>query len=99
MQRDELPSGLARLPTGLEVLPHYGFADYERIVGRAPDLIVIPNLTAFAPGVVPGSERPVLQWIRAHAGPQTTTLAAEYQPPVPSITLVRSRSIPLKFGR
>jgi len=75
MSAMQLPSGIARLPSGLDVLPHYGFADYERIVGRAPDLIVIPNLTAFAPGFVPGSERPVLQWIRAHAGPQTTILS------------------------
>ena len=75
MSAMQLPFGIARLPAGLEVLPHYSFADYERIVGRAPDLIVIPNHTAFAPGFVPVSERPVLQWIRAHAAPQTTILS------------------------
>jgi transcriptional regulator GlxA family with amidase domain len=71
MSAMQLPSGIGRLPSGLDVLPHYGFADYERIVGRAPDLIVIPNHTAF----VLGSERQVLEWIRAHAGPRTTILS------------------------
>jgi AraC family transcriptional regulator, transcriptional activator FtrA len=67
----QLPAGIERLPVGLDVLPHYGFADYERIVGRDPDLVIIPNLTAFTPE----SERPILDWLRAHAGPQTTLLS------------------------
>lgn len=63
--------GVGQLPSGLEVLPHYGFADYDRLIGRDPDLIVIPYFTKF----VPGSEQPVRAWIRAHAGPQTTILS------------------------
>jgi transcriptional regulator GlxA family with amidase domain len=66
-----LPFGVGNLPSGLDILPHYGFADYEQAIGRDPDLIVIPYLTKF----VPGSERPILDWIRTHAGPRTTILS------------------------
>jgi putative intracellular protease/amidase len=67
----QLPFGIGRLPAGVEVLPHYGFADYARIVGRDPDLVVIPNLTGFTPQ----SERAILDWIRGHAGARTTILS------------------------
>jgi putative intracellular protease/amidase len=63
--------GVGQLPSGLDILPHYSYADYDRFIGRHPDLLVIPYLTKF----VPGSERPILDWIRAHAGPQTTILS------------------------
>jgi putative intracellular protease/amidase len=63
--------GVGQLPSGLEVLPHYGYADYDRLIGRDPDLIIIPYFTKF----VAGSEQPVLEWIRAHAGSQTTILS------------------------
>lgn len=66
-----LPFGVGGLPSGLDILPHYGYADYERVIGRDPDLIVVPYLTEFTPG----SERPILDWIRAHAGPRTTILS------------------------
>jgi AraC family transcriptional regulator, transcriptional activator FtrA len=66
-----LPFGIGNLPSGLDILPHYGFADYDRVVGSDPDLIVIPYLTDF----VPGKERTILDWIRTHAGPQTTILS------------------------
>jgi putative intracellular protease/amidase len=66
-----LPFGIGNLPSGLDILPHYGFADYDHIIGRDPDLIVIPYLTEF----VPGNEQPILDWIRAHAGPRTTILS------------------------
>jgi transcriptional regulator GlxA family with amidase domain len=63
--------GVGALPSGLDILPHYSFADYDRVIGRDPDLLVIPYLTKF----VPGSEQPILDWIRAHAGAQTTILS------------------------
>jgi putative intracellular protease/amidase len=66
-----LPFGVGGLPSGLDILPHYSYADYQRVVGRDPNLIVIPYMTEF----VPGSERPILDWIRSHAGPQTTILS------------------------
>jgi putative intracellular protease/amidase len=67
----QLPLGIGRLPTGLEILPHYGFADYDRIVGRDPDLIVIPFLTDFDPE----RDRATLNWIREHAGPRTVVMS------------------------
>jgi transcriptional regulator GlxA family with amidase domain len=63
--------GVGALPSGLDILPHYSYADYDRVIGDDPDLLVIPYLTKF----VPGSEQPILDWIRAHAGPQTTILS------------------------
>lgn len=66
-----LPVGVERLPAGLDMLPDYGFDEYERMVGRAPDLIVIPNMTF----LTLEHERAILAWIRAHAGPQTMLLS------------------------
>jgi hypothetical protein len=66
-----LPFGIGNLPSGLDILPDYGYAYYDRIIGRDPDLIVVPYLTEF----VPGNERQILDWLRAHAGPQTTMLS------------------------
>jgi putative intracellular protease/amidase len=62
--------GFGRVPAGLDILPHYGFAEYDRVVGHDPDLIVIP----FLPRFDPVTDRPILDWIRAHAGPRTTLL-------------------------
>jgi transcriptional regulator GlxA family with amidase domain len=58
-------------PTSLDFLPDLSYAEYERVVGAPPDLIVIPNFGAYT------AERDalVLDWIRAHNGPRTTILA------------------------
>jgi transcriptional regulator GlxA family with amidase domain len=53
------------------LLPDLSYADYERVVGVPPDLIVIPNFGEYT------AERDavVLDWIRTHNGPRTTILA------------------------
>ena len=56
--------------SGLDVVPHYSFAEYDALIGRAPDLIAIP----YFPRYTPERDAAVLDWIRAHAGPQTTLL-------------------------
>ncbi len=66
----ELP-GIGRVPAGLGLVPHLSFVDYDRLVGRAPDLLVVPNLTHFTPE----TERPLLNWMQAQRRPQTTLLS------------------------
>ncbi len=56
-------------PGTLDILPHYGFAEYAQAIGRAPDLIVVP----FIPDAGE-HERPLLAWIREHAGEHTIIL-------------------------
>jgi transcriptional regulator GlxA family with amidase domain len=57
-------------PTSLDFVPHYSFAEYDRIVGRAPDLIAVP----WFPNYTPERDAAVLEWIRQHAGPNTTLM-------------------------
>jgi AraC family transcriptional regulator, transcriptional activator FtrA len=56
---------------GLDVVPHYSFAEYDARVGRAPDLIAIP----YFPGYAPQRDAAVLDWVRTHRGPQTLILS------------------------
>jgi transcriptional regulator GlxA family with amidase domain len=56
---------------GLDFVPHYSFAEYNARIGQAPDLIAIP----YFPGYTPGRDAAVLDWIRAHRGPQTQVLS------------------------
>jgi putative intracellular protease/amidase len=58
-------------PSSLDFVPHLSFADYDAQVGRAPDLLAIPYFEAD-----PSSpdDAAVFDWIRAHAGPNTTIL-------------------------
>jgi transcriptional regulator GlxA family with amidase domain len=51
---------------GLDFFPDLGFEDYDRLVGRAPDLVVVPYLLAWR-----DQDAAVIPWIRAHVGPQT----------------------------
>lgn len=67
----ELPAGIGRVPAGLDLVPQLSFADYAQQVGQPPKLIVIPNLTHFTPE----GEQSILEWIRTHAGPETTLLS------------------------
>jgi transcriptional regulator GlxA family with amidase domain len=59
-----------RVASGLDIVPHYSFAEYDARFDRAPDLIVIP----YFPGYTPERDVAVLDWIRGHRGPQTIIL-------------------------
>lgn len=49
---------------GLDIMPHYSFAELDQLLGKDPDVIVIP--------FIKDPENPVIvQWIRDHAGPDT----------------------------
>ncbi|HLG69100.1 MAG TPA: DJ-1/PfpI family protein [Chloroflexota bacterium] len=55
----------------LDFVPQLSFAEYESKIGVAPDLIVIP----YFPGYSPERDSVVVDWIRAHFGPNTTILS------------------------
>ena len=59
------------LVRGVDVVPHYSFAEYDAAIGHNPDLIVIP----FMPYKQAPEYQTILQWIRAHAGPRTILLS------------------------
>ena len=52
----------------LDFVPHFSFAEYDALVGRPPDLIVVPALANYSPQ----HDAVVLDWIRGHFGPNTT---------------------------
>jgi putative intracellular protease/amidase len=55
---------------GLDFVPDLGFDDYKELVGRAPDLIVVPYVVRWQ-----GSDAAIVPWLRDHAGPSTTVLS------------------------
>jgi putative intracellular protease/amidase len=59
------------LVRGVDVVPHYSFAEYDTVIGSDPDLIIIP----FMPYKQAPEYQTILKWIRAHAGPRTILLS------------------------
>src|SRR5688572_25457041 len=57
----------ARQPTlltgGLQILPHYSFAELDAGLGGAPAVVVVPNL----PNAASSANRPVIDWLRRQA--------------------------------
>lgn len=54
------------LDAGVDVVPHLSFEEYDREVGRAPDVLVVPYVPRRD-----GVDRAVVPWVRAHAGDGT----------------------------
>ena len=59
------------LVRGVDVVPHFSFAEYDTLIGSDPDLIVIP----FMPYKQAPEYQTIMKWIRAHAGPHTVLLS------------------------
>lgn len=59
-------------PAGVHVLPHLGFEEYDGVVGRDPDLVVVP----YFPGWAPGTDDETVEWIRDRVGPRTRVVTA-----------------------
>ena len=57
----------SRQPTlltgGIHILPHYSLAELDDTLGRAADIVVVPNL----PNADAPMNRPVIDWIRRQA--------------------------------
>ena len=71
-ERRVLPFSTAlHVLSGLDFVPHYSFDEYDRAIGAAPDLIVVPALR----GYDPTRDAAVLTWLQRQAGSGTTFLS------------------------
>lgn len=59
------------LTGGLDVIPHYSFEELDRMLGKSPDIIVIP----FMPILDDKKYAPVREWIQKHSDSETTLLS------------------------
>lgn len=64
-------SEIKSLTGGLDVIPHYSFADMDQMLGKSPDIIVIP----YMPILDEKKYAPVREWIRKHSSEQTILLS------------------------
>ncbi|EGL18142.1 MULTISPECIES: DJ-1/PfpI family protein [unclassified Paenibacillus] len=59
------------LTGGLDVVPHYSFDEMDVMLGKSPDIIVIP----FMPILDEKKYAPIREWIRKHSGTKTTLIS------------------------
>lgn len=59
------------LTGGLDVIPHYSFDEMDMLLGKSPDIIVIP----FMPMLDENQYAPVREWIQKHSSVNTTLLS------------------------
>ncbi|MFD2369334.1 DJ-1/PfpI family protein [Brevibacillus sp. GCM10020057] len=60
------------LSGGLDLMPHYSFAELDRLLGKSPDVIVIPAM----PRVDEAKYKPVREWIQKHADTKLVSICA-----------------------
>jgi transcriptional regulator GlxA family with amidase domain len=60
------------LSGGLDVVPHYSFAQMDELLGKSPDIIAIPYMTM----VNPASFQPMRDWILKHQDTQLLSICA-----------------------
>jgi putative intracellular protease/amidase len=58
------------LTGGLDVVPHYSFDEMDAMLGKSPDIIVIP----YMPILDEKKYAPVREWMRKHSSAKTTLL-------------------------
>lgn len=51
---------LQTLTGGLDIVPHYAFAELDRLLGHSPEIVVLPNI----PTIEAPQDRPVLDWVK-----------------------------------
>lgn len=62
---------LKALSGGLDVVPHYTYAELDALLGKDPDVIVVP----FMPIIAEATYAPTREWIQKHANSDTTFLS------------------------
>lgn len=60
------------LSGGLDLIPHYSFDELDRLLGRSPDLIVIPAM----PMVDEVKYKPIRKWIQKHSDTELLSICA-----------------------
>jgi putative intracellular protease/amidase len=72
--KDPRPMGTRTAYTmmsALDIVPHYTFAELDALLGRSPDIVVVPQML----GVDAPENQPLLAYIRQHAQGDTLTFA------------------------
>ncbi|HWO98984.1 MAG TPA: DJ-1/PfpI family protein [Bacillus sp. (in: firmicutes)] len=59
------------LSGGLDVIPHYSYAELDHLLGKSPDILVVPNIRMDDKK----NYEPVRKWIQKHATPNNTILS------------------------
>jgi AraC family transcriptional activator FtrA len=59
------------MTSALDVVPHYTFAELDALLGRSPDIVVVPQML----GVDAPENKPLLTYIREHAQGDTLTFS------------------------
>jgi len=67
-----LQPGASNGGSSLDFVPHFSYAEYDALIGTAPDVIAVPW---FDGGYSPQRDAVTLDWIRGHFGPDTTILS------------------------
>jgi AraC family transcriptional activator FtrA len=62
-------NNVKRITGGLELIPHYSFNELDQLLGKSPDIIVIPHM----PNTKKEDNRSVQEWLLKHSG--TTLLS------------------------
>ncbi|HZG16901.1 MAG TPA: DJ-1/PfpI family protein [Candidatus Bathyarchaeia archaeon] len=65
-------NNVTSLTGGLDLFPHLSFQEMDRLLGKSPDLIVIP----YMPMVDEEKYRPVREWIQKHAKTQILSICS-----------------------
>lgn len=65
-------NNVTTLTGGLDLAPHYSFQQMDQLLGKSPDLIVIP----FMPMVDEKKYRPVREWIQKHSNTNILSICA-----------------------
>ena len=60
------------LSGGLDLMPHYSFDELDRLLGKSPDLIVIPAM----PMADEAKYKPVREWIQKHSDTKLLSICA-----------------------
>ncbi|MDN3018892.1 DJ-1/PfpI family protein [Paenibacillus sp. BSR1-1] len=59
------------LSGGLDVVPHYSYKELDQLLGKSPDIVVVP----FMPIVDEKKYQPTREWIQKHSNEKTTFLS------------------------
>ncbi|MBE3558885.1 MAG: DJ-1/PfpI family protein [Ktedonobacteraceae bacterium] len=59
------------LTGGLDIVPDFSLSEFDARIGKDPDVIVVPNI----PNIERQENRPLLTWMKKHAGANTILLS------------------------
>nr|WP_284644821.1 DJ-1/PfpI family protein [Paenibacillus chinjuensis] len=63
---------ITSLTGGLDIAPHFSFEEMDKMLGKSPDLIVVP----YIPMVDENKYQPVKEWLQKHANTQILSICS-----------------------